>query len=205
VGVRYNKHGLYGSLVGFFNDYSNLLGADLAAGGGGGSTETFNGGKARTLGLELLLTYDLLSSLNSNLNLPLTVSYTYTNATFQNDFESTLGYWGTVASGDFIPYLAPHQLSVALSVEHRRFGFNVSGKYQSAMRDRAGTGEIANVDLIDQFFILDLSANYNIYRQASLFGSITNLTDAAYCVARRPYGLRPGMPRAFMVGIRANF
>lgn len=205
LGVRYNKHGFYGSVVGFFNDYSNLLGADLAAGGGGGSTETFNGGKARTLGLELLLTYDLLSSLNANLNLPLTVSYTYTNATFQNDFQSTLGYWGTVASGDFIPYLAPHQLSVGLSVEHRKFAFNASGKFQSAMRDRAGTGEIAQPDLIDRFFVLDLSANYNIYRQAALFASVTNVTDAVYSVARRPYGLRPGMPRAFMVGIRANF
>lgn len=205
VGVRYNKHGLYGSLVGFFNDYSNLLGADLAAGGGGGSTETFNGGKARTLGIELLATYDLLSSFKTNFNLPLTVSYTYTHATFQNDFESTLGYWGTVASGDFIPYLAPHQLSVALSLEHRKFAFNVSTKYQSAMRDRAGTGEIATVDLIDSFFVMDLSASYNIYKQASLFASATNVTDAVYSVARRPYGLRPGMPRAFMVGIRANF
>jgi len=205
VGVRYNKHGFYGSLVGFFNDYSNLLGADLAAGGGGGSTETFNGGKARTLGIELLLTYDLLSSLKANFNLPLTVSYTYTNATFQNDFQSTLGYWGTVASGDFIPYLAPHQLSVGLSLEHRKFGFNVSTKYQSAMRDRAGTGEIATMDIIDSFFVMDLSASYNIYKQASLFASVTNVTDAVYSVARRPYGLRPGMPRAFMVGIRANF
>lgn len=205
LGVRYNKYGFYGSVVGFFNDYSNLLGADLAAGGGGGSTETFNGGKARTLGLEVLLTYDLLSSFNTNLNLPLTVSYTYTNAMFKNDFQSTLGYWGTVASGDFIPYLAPHQLSVSLSAEHRKFAFNVSSKYQSAMRDRAGTGEIAQPDLIDRFFVLDLSANYNIYRQASLFASVTNVTDAVYSVARRPYGLRPSMPRAFMVGIRANF
>jgi Fe(3+) dicitrate transport protein len=205
VGLRYNKHGFYGSVVGFFNDYSNLLGADLAAGGGGGSTETFNGGKARTLGVELLLTYDLLSSLKANFNLPLTVSYTYTNATFQNDFQSTMGYWGTVASGDLIPYLAPHQLSVALSLDHRKFAFNVSTKYQSAMRDRAGTGEIASVDRIDSFFVMDLSASYNIYKQASLFASATNVTDAVYSVARRPHGLRPGMPRAFMVGIRANF
>ncbi|MCF8255955.1 MAG: TonB-dependent receptor [Flavobacteriales bacterium] len=205
VGVRYNRFGLSGMLVGFINDYSNLLGADLAAGGGGGTTETFNGGKARTVGVELQVTYDLLSSLTKGFGLPISVAYTYTRATFLSDFESTFEGWGTVSSGDDVPYLAPHQLNVMLSLEHKRFNVNISGKYMDAMRTQAGQGEIPADQQTDSYLVLDLSASYNLFKRVSLFGSATNVTDAVYLVARRPYGLRPGMPRAFMVGIRAGF
>ena len=36
LGTRFNLGGVSGELIGFFNDYSNLLGSDLAANGGTG-------------------------------------------------------------------------------------------------------------------------------------------------------------------------
>ena len=39
----------------------------------------------------------------------------------------------------------------------------------------------------------------------NLFANTLNITNEIYSVARRPAGLRPGMPRAFNLGIKANF
>jgi Fe(3+) dicitrate transport protein len=59
--------------------------------------------------------------------------------------------------------------------------------------------------MIDKQFILDLSGNYIISNNMSLFASVTNLTNNVNIVARRPAGLRPGMPRAVKLGIKASF
>ena len=53
---------LRGETVFFFNDYSNLLGSDLAATGGTGSLDQFNAGEVDVNGLELLLNYDFSRS-----------------------------------------------------------------------------------------------------------------------------------------------
>ena len=73
------------------------------------------------------------------------------------------------------------------------------------MRTVAGTGEVPANQLIPSQLILDISGNYHLNRYISLFGSVRNLTDEVYLVARRPAGLRPGLPRSFMVGIKAQF
>jgi Fe(3+) dicitrate transport protein len=83
--------------------------------------------------------------------------------------------------------------------------FNVSGRYTDAMRTMPSQGTIAAELMIPSYFILDASASYNFNRTVSLFASATNITNEAYLVARRPSGLRPGMPRAFNIGLRANF
>lgn len=206
IGSRFAKGGLSGQAVLFYNDYSNLLGTDLAATTGGGSGDLFNGGEAQTYGAELLFTYDLMyNRTNSKFSLPLTVSYTYTNAEFNNDFESGFGGWGTVSQGDELPYLANNQLTAILSLEHNKFNLNLNGRYMDQMRTMPGQGEIPSDESTDDYFILDLSATYFLHRNTSLFASVTNITDEVYVVARRPAGLRPGMPRAFNVGVKARF
>lgn len=37
-----------------------------------------------------------------------------------------------------------------------------------------------------------------------LTANVYNLTDATYAVARRPAGLRPGLPRTVTLGLRAR-
>ena len=54
LGSRFSKGRLSGELIGFLNNYSNLLGSDLAATGGTGSLDQFNAGAARVSGVELL-------------------------------------------------------------------------------------------------------------------------------------------------------
>jgi len=55
------------------------------------------------------------------------------------------------------------------------------------------------------FLELDANASYQLHSKIALFGSVTNLSDAVYVVARRPAGLRPGMPRAAMAGVKMGF
>ena len=206
LGIRYEKNGLSGQAVLFFNNYENLLGADLEAAGGGGTNEQFNGGAVKTKGLEFNLTYDLFySKSKSAFSMPITVVYTYTDAKFQNNFDSDFEGWGKVSAGDQFPYMANNQFTLILGLEHHKFGLNISGKYMDEMRTAPGQGKILSNEKTDSYFVIDASANYKLHKNISLFANATNLTDKVYVVARRPAGLRPGMPRAFNIGLKANF
>jgi len=206
LGWRYEKNALSGQAVLFFNNYSNLLGSDLAAAGGGGTTTLFNGGEVQTKGLEFQLTYDILSTrMQSPFRLPLSLAYTYTDAKFQNDFSSEFEGWGEVSAGDKFPYLANHQISLMLGLEHHKFSINLSGRYMDEMRTLPGQGDIPTNERTGSYFVIDASANYNLYSNIAIFANATNLTNQVYEVARRPAGLRPGMPRAFNIGVKAIF
>ncbi len=205
LGTRFQKGSLSGQAVVFFNDYKNLLGADLAASGGSGSADLFNGGEVETKGLELQVSYDFLSEKSEGWSMPLSLVYTYTDAQFQNSFESEFEGWGTVAVGDELPYLANHQATLMLNVSNQKFGFNLSGRYQDAMRTTAGQGAIPVNEKTDAHFVVDINANYLMHKNVAVFASLTNVTDEVYIVARKPAGVRPGMPRAFMGGLKVNF
>lgn len=206
LGARYGKNALTWQAVLFLNDYANLLGTDLAAAGGAGSGNLFNGGEALTKGLELQISYDLLANqMESPLRLPITLSYTYTDATFQSNFDSDFGAWGQVNVGDELPYMAKNQLGLMVGLEHHKFRFNLSGKFMDNMRTHPGQGDILETESTDAYFVIDGSASYNFSNRVSLFMNATNLTDEVYIVADRPAGLRPGMPRAFNLGLKALF
>jgi Fe(3+) dicitrate transport protein len=205
VGTSYSSKAFAGKLVLFYNDYSNLLGTDLQAGGGGGTTDLYNGGAAQSHGVELLISYDLIAKEYNKYRLPLTFSYTYTDAFFKNSFASTFGDWGTVVEGDRLPYIAENQLFAMLSLESDKFAVSLSARYMDKVRTQAGQGDFNPSETISSYVILDASASYNLQKGVALFGSVTNLTNETYIAARRPYGLRPGMPRAFITGIKANF
>ena len=206
LGTRYTKNALSVQAVIFLNDYSNLLGSDLAAAGGNGTGNLFNGGEVQTKGLEFQFGYDLLSGHRERaFSLPVSIAYTYTDAVFQNSFESTFEEWGTVSANDQFPYLATNQLTFMAGLEHHLFTFNLSGRYLGEMRTAPGKGDIPASEKIDAHFVLDASASYSLHQNISLFINAINLTDEVYLVARRPAGLRPGMPQAFNVGMKARF
>ncbi len=205
LGFRFQHKALYIQSVVFFNDYSNLLGSDLAASGGQGTTDQFNGGNVDVSGIEFELNYDLLSSANTPLSLPVGITYTLTEGVFQNSFESEFEGWGTVEEGDQLPYLPKHQLALFAGLESGMFSVNLSTKYQSALRTVPGQGDIPLDESTDSQFVVDFSTNYTLHKNLTLFGSIRNLTNQVYNVARRPAGLRPGMPRSFIVGLKAQF
>lgn len=206
VGARYAKNAVSGQITLFYNNYSNLLGADLAAAGGGGTGDLFNGGKVKTRGIEFQANCDLLAKYpKSAYSLPVTLVYTYTNANFINSFSSDFSDWGVVTAGDRLPYLANNQFTAMIGLEHHKYSINVSGRYMDAMRTAPGQGEIPSNQKTDAYFVTDISANYQLHKKMSLFANVINVTNETYIVARRPAGLRPGLPRCFNLGVKARF
>lgn len=203
-GLKYYTKGLTSQLVFFFNDYKNLLGTDLAAGGGAGTGALFNGGRAESKGIEFQVICDVVSKLKKNFSMPLTIGYTYTDAKFKSDFNSTFEDWGSVESGDALPYLSNNQISANLSFEHSKFAVNIGSKFNSEMRTVAGSGTIPQNELIPSYFVMDAGIKYQIHKNVSLVANAINLTNQAYLVSTRPAGLRPGMPRAIQIGLKAN-
>jgi Fe(3+) dicitrate transport protein len=200
LGSRFTLGNFSGELVGFFNDYSNLLGSDLAATGGTGSLEQFNAGEVNVTGLEVLLNYNALNN-HKKLRLPITVAYTLTNAEFRSSFDSPNDIWGEVTKGDEMPYIPKHQFNVLISLEHPSYELNLSGRYNGAFRTKAGSGSIPANELVPSSFVVDFSAKYHLNDHFSINGRIINLLDETYAVSRVPAGLRPGHPFGAFIGI----
>jgi Fe(3+) dicitrate transport protein len=193
LGTRFSHNGFSGEVVGFYNDYSNLLGSDLAATGGGGTLDLFNAGEVDVSGLEVLGGYDFLAN-NVNFSLPLTMTYTFTDAEFQNTFDSNVGIWGEVASGDEVPYISRHQFNAGLSFIAEKFEAHANARYRGEFRTLAGTGDIPSNEKVGSNFILDISAKYHLTDNFSLTTNVINMLDTEYEVSRVPAGLRPGHP-----------
>lgn len=206
AGTKFFSPNLNFQTVLFYTDYKNLLGNDLAATGGNGSGTFYNGGAARTMGIELFATMNTLRlfKLKSKFKMPITFSYTYTNAEFSSSFESDFESWGDVYEGYEFPYLAKHQVAGKLSLCFDKVEFYLNAKYNSTMRAQAGNDEISSVENIPGYLILDGVLKYHINEKICLNLNIQNLTNKAYVVALRPAGLRPGLPRIIQFGINAN-
>ena len=200
LGTRFSYAGLTGEVVGFLNDYSNLLGSDLAATGGTGSLDQFNAGEVKVQGLEVLLNYNLLPNAK-NFILPITLSYTLTDTEFLNSFGSENDIWGEVNVGDELPYLSKHQLNTTISLEHKNYQVNFSGRFNGAFRTQAGNGSIPESERVDSNIVLDLGGKYRYNDHVTITTNIMNLLNETYAVARVPAGLRPGLPFGIFAGL----
>ena len=99
--------------------------------------------------------YDL--SPTASLSMPLSASYTFTQGTFDEDFESSDPIFGDALAGDFIPYVPEHQAWVELALNHELFGFAVSGAYTSKMRDAPGQQPL------DEALLRELSSGHKVF------------------------------------------
>lgn len=200
-GVGLGESGFNTQLVAFYSDYGNLLGADTLAAGGEGTGDLYNGGQARVAGLEASISYDPVSNLQSGISLPVQITYTLTDGEFQNSFDSSFGPWGNVVAGHKLPYLPRHQLYASFGVRTLKWDAGFDTHWGSSMRTVAGQGAAPLQQRTDDSAVLNFSTEYKVSRWASLFANIQNVTNNRYIVARRPAGIRPGLPRLFMAGI----
>jgi len=205
AGFRYNKNALSGEVIAYYNNFSNLLGADTNAAGGTGSGDQFNAGKAKVKGLEFVLTYNVINNPESQIKLPITVTYTYTDTELSSNFSSGTTAWGTIEFGDEIPYISKNQLALVTGIEYKKINFNISGKFNDKFRTAAGQGAIPANELVKSNFIVDASLKYQLTNKISLMSNVVNLLDKKYVASRVPSGLRPGMPFGIHFGITAQF
>ena len=186
----------------FYNNYSNMLGSDLAASGGAGTLEQFNVGEARVKGAEFLVQYQPLPK-NCNVRLPLQVSYTYTDTEIRNSFESHS--WGNVVRGDEIPYIFKHALNMQLGIECKWFYANIGTRYNSDMRTSPGQGTIAEREKVPANLIFDASLNVFVNKYLTVRLNAINLTNRVYLTSRHPAGLRAGHPFGIYAGANVQF
>jgi len=202
-GSRFRIHNLRSEVIFFVNRYSNLLGRDTLSSGGEGSGDLFNAGRVNVEGLEASLEYDLRDLLPLRFALPVRFAYTASRGTFKNSFSSEFGPWGDITAGDRLPYLPPHQLYLGIGLERSRWRVDWESSYVSRMRTVAGQGPLDSSEATDSRLIQNLTAEYRLTEDGTrLFFTVENLTDRVYVAARHPAGLRPGLPRTFMAGIR---
>ena len=200
VGIRYVTESTFIELLYFDTDYKNMFGSCTASGGAVGECEigdSFNAGEAAISGLELVAQKELNSE--SGVDYSLSLTYTSTEATFENTFSSS--FWGNVTSGMDIPDLPDSQLAL-------RGGFlTITGwKGDATIYSYGSTCSIASCSSgtkIDSYTVLDLSLSKSISDKLELYTVIENITDERDVVARAPKnGARAQKPRTVLVGLR---
>ncbi|MDZ4699209.1 MAG: TonB-dependent receptor [Rhodothermales bacterium] len=203
-GGRYRRGVTGAEAVVYFSDYSNLLGVDLAAAGGQGTIDQFNGGEVNAYGLEVSAEHPIAPE-GSVVHFPIRISYTLSRAVFQNSFDSDFEAWGGVAKGDELPYLPRHRVSLIVAASMDRATVSLGAAYADRMRTRAGQSAFIDRESTDAHLVLDVSGEFTVSPNLRLFASVRNVTDQAYIVARRPAGIRPGLPRTAIVGLKTTF
>ncbi len=202
AGFRTGRDPSSAEVVFYFTDYNNLLGADTLSGGGTGEGDLVNGGKARAMGLEAAVSLDFASGSHSGIRLPFRASYTFTDAEFQNAFVSDYAPWGSVAIGDELPYLSPHQLYASMALEAKRWIVGADVNVNARMRTVASQGPINPKEATDTFAVVNVFGEIDLADHVRAFANVQNIGGASYIVARRPAGARPGLPRTLMMGLK---
>lgn len=203
LGARAARRGLSAEAVGFLSDYRNLIGACTFSAGcvEGDGSEQFNAGSVYVYGLETLARYR--HRFDNGFRIEVGGRYTYTGSRFRRSFSSSFPQWGEVAEGDELPYVPEHLAGGTVGVGGRIWDVAVSPSYSGAMRDVAGQGPIPSAERVDGFFTLDVSAEVRLLSRFKLYTQLANVTNNAYVTSFRPFGIRPGPPLTFMLGIKA--
>ena len=205
LGFRFADNLVQTEVIGFYNNYSNLLGSDLAAGGGSGTTAQFNAGEVEVWGIEVTANLDLSEVIDlGSVSLPFNSNYTFTSATFQSSFESNFSPWGSVESGDKIPFIPRHQFSADQTLNYNDLSVSINVVYNPKMRTVAGSSSIDEQFSTDSYMLLDVSSSYQLNSNLRIFINIRNILDETYIVSDRPAGVRPGLPRTLMGGIKVS-
>jgi len=199
-GGRYQSNELSIELIGFMNDYDNLVGECTASSGGSDCTigDTFNGGAAMVKGLEFSLNNRF--DLGSSVSMPIAFVYTYSDAQFDSTFDSE--FFGGVEAGDDIPYIPEQQMTLTVGVEQGDVRLNASVNYVDAVCVNASCGDFEKTEASTT---LDLSANYQVNSDLSVFARLENATGEEDIVGRQPYGARPNKARTAAMGMRLSF
>ena len=201
AGLRLSTPTLKVEAIAYHNAYSNMLGSDLAAAGGQGTLDQFAVGAARVQGFEFLASW-LPIPQAWKWQLPLQVSYTFTDTEMKNEFYSSA--WEQVYPGDELPYIYRHALNAQLGIEYRGWEANLTMRYNGAMRTQPGQGQLAELHQIPAHTILDASIKVQVNKHLTLTANAVNLMNKAYLTSRHPAGLRAGHPFGIYGGFRLS-
>jgi Fe(3+) dicitrate transport protein len=203
LGLRSSFDGWKASIIGFFNDYSNLKGTcTFSSGCLEELDQEFNAGAVDVYGAEVNVSKRFAIG---GLEAPLNFAYTHTQTEFQTAFDSSFSQWGRVSVGDELPYIPDNQVSLSAGLEGAGWRVDVSFKYVDEMREAAGTNTPLSGLYTESLNQWDISSWYQWSEPLRLYAKIDNLTDDQTIVSRRPFGARPSKPRQVIVGVKYTF
>lgn len=202
MGFRYQQDAFNTEVIGFYNRYSNLIGRCRVSDVDCNVGDEFNGGKVDIIGAEVSSNY---STTVYGWELPVGLTYTFTESAFQDSFSSGFSQWGEIVAGDELPYLPQHQLRIESGLSKAKWNLSLAAKYTSAMRETASQGSISNVDHTPAYYVLDFTTAYQFTKSLKFQVAIDNLLDEVSIVSRRPFGARPNKPRTMLATVKYGF
>jgi Fe(3+) dicitrate transport protein len=200
LGFRYNKKTTSVEVIYFASDYANLVAeCKNSSGGDCDAGDTFSGGEVDVSGLEVDASWVLQSNA---VNYPIAITYTSTDATFDNSFDSD--YFGVVASGDDLPYIPSSVLAISA-------GFITDSGWSGYMRmadhgNSCSTAACGAYENIEAYSYIDLSLRKRVNENLDVYGVLENATDNEDIAARAPKnGARSQKPQTFKIGFSYKF
>ena len=200
LGFRYNKGTTAVEVIYFASDYANLVAeCKNSSGGDCDAGDTFSGGEVDVSGLEIDASWVVQSN---TVNYPIAITYTSTDATFDNSFDSD--YFGVVASGDDVPYIPSSVLAISA-------GFITESGWSGYMRmadhgSSCSTAACGAYENIEAYSYIDLSLRKRVNENLDVYGVLENVTDNEDIAARAPKnGARSQKPQTFKVGFSYKF
>ena len=200
LGFRYNKGTTAVEVIYFASDYANLVAeCKNSSGGDCDAGDTFSGGEVDVSGLEIDASWVVQSN---TVNYPIAITYTSTDATFDNSFDSD--YFGVVASGDDVPYIPSSVLAISA-------GFITESGWSGYMRmadhgSSCSTAACGAYENIEAYSYIDLSLRKRVNENLDVYGVLENVTDNEDIAARAPKnGARSQKPQTFKIGFSYKF
>ena len=209
LGLRFNDTVTNGELVAFFNDFSNLKeSCTFSASSKCRVIDTeYNAGEVDIYGIEANVRHTF--KLTDNIDMPVSVVYTYSKSEFKESFDSDFPLWGVITPGDEVPYLAKNQLTVILELASNAWRASLLTKYIGAMKETSGGGDSINFVGVSTapLTIVDFSTSVDLGDgdDGSIYIKVDNIFDKVEIVSHRPYGARPSTPRTFVIGFKRAF
>ena len=216
VGMRFREGFFYLDATLFHTKLNDLIVVDNIGGGGGGDDQ--NAGNVEVKGVEIQTGFDLASQFGlSGFYNPWRFSITLTDATLDSDASSDdiESLFAGGRDGNKVPYIPDYQVSIGTGIELGPLGvfldvywvgetFTTAENFNTPPVD--GSGEVTDYrrGKTDSYGIADISGYIRLTDELRLTASAHNIFDKKYIVSRHPIGPRPGLPRTFLAGIKAD-
>jgi Fe(3+) dicitrate transport protein len=202
--------GLSGEVIGYFSHYDNIVGeCTFSAGCVDDTGQQQNGGAAAIWGGEVAVRHALpLRVWRDTDGLRLEGTFTFTQARFLTDFVSTHPLFGTVAANDEMTYVPALQGALVGAVTMGAVDAGLSVGLISAMRDVPGQAAWSAAtahEWTDAQAVVDATVSVEVVPGWRIATRVDNVLDQRAIVSRRPFGARPGKPRAILVSLEADF